>query len=251
MKTQLVKKLMIMSALILSSASTVTYATGEVQVKKNDKGNVGPAGPAGPEGPVSTVAGPIGPVSTVAGPVGPMGPASTVAGPAGPPGVISPIPCTQNNIAGNWVGYLTSGNSSGNQVCTYSIDNSGSMSDGLCNSVNADGSVNGDTAIIGSLLHANLYSSSGLSLTTLNGDGTGIELGTDARLPTGTQSRTYVAWVQLMPSDARNMSILSHGSVNPSSGFHKSAFYILTEVAPMLHRKEAVSGRVVTLRMIT
>jgi hypothetical protein len=130
--------------------------------------------------------------------------------------------CIQEDIAGNWVGYLISGNSAGTQVCKYSIDNFGSISNGFCNSVNADGKINEGTAITGNLLHSDLYTS-GISLTTLNGDGTGIEVGINALLPTGSQSRTYVAWIQLMPSDAGYMSIFSHGSV---SSYQQSKVYI-------------------------
>jgi hypothetical protein len=46
-------------------------------------------------------------------------------------------------------------------------------------------------------------------------------------LPTGSGARTYNAWIQLEPGD--NGTIISQGTINPSTFYHRSAFIVSSD----------------------
>jgi hypothetical protein len=61
----------------------------------------------------------------------------------------------------------------------------------------------------------------------LPGDGTNTTVLNVADLPTGDQSRSFMAWIDLTPIELLNGGALAgYGSINPSSGYHRSAFDI-------------------------
>ena len=71
------------------------------------------------------------------------------------------------------------------------------------------------------------YSQTSRADVFLPGDGTNTEVLQLSGLPTGDGSRSYLAWVDLTAAEiAVGGTIIGHGSVNPSTYDHRSAFQI-------------------------
>ncbi len=63
--------------------------------------------------------------------------------------------------------------------------------------------------------------------TFLPGDGTGTTLLQGiSNLPTGNDARSFVAWVNISSVPTGGEALAGYGSINPSSGYHRSAFDI-------------------------
>ena len=60
----------------------------------------------------------------------------------------------------------------------------------------------------------------------LPGDGTGTVLQQGINLPTGDDPRSFMAWINLSSIPPGGEALAGYGSINPSSGYHRSAFDI-------------------------
>lgn len=61
----------------------------------------------------------------------------------------------------------------------------------------------------------------------LPGDGTNTVLSQGlSNLPTGDDPRSFIAWVEISNIPANGEALAGYGSINPSSGYHRSAFDI-------------------------